>query len=243
MINVDKDTVAKYYIECELDNIVTGENIRLAEGLYHTNTSRLLEALSFTYRANGVFDYLEGGQFQWNERVVSIDEITLGGMSPEITKVIYSDEVKQSPHKLIEFVHNHPGDKRFEEIQPRDVPENRQTLLLREEDGIIKMLDGSHRFLAMAMSGKTSFRAYIATATHNEAKPMIGDTVFLRMRRLWQKTTDPIFKASIEKTVVGMIRETSNGAHSVQIYWVDAAPNQEVRTAGKRLLEETRATV
>ena len=84
MTTVDKDIVAKYCIECELDNIITGENIRLVEGLYSSSIPRLLEALSFTHRANGVFDYIENAQFTWQERTVSIDDITLTGMSPEV---------------------------------------------------------------------------------------------------------------------------------------------------------------
>jgi hypothetical protein len=238
MTTVDKDIVAKYYIECELDNIVTGENFTFIKNLSSSNRSRLLEALSFTYRANDVFDYVESDQYTWKERTVSIDDITLTGMSSSITKVIYSDEVQQNPHKLIEFISKHPGDERFDEIQLRDIPENRRTLLLREKDGTIKMLDGSHRFLAMAINGETSFHAYVATIAGTSAKQAIGDTVFLRMRRLWQTTNDPDFKTSIEKTVVGMIRETSNGAHSVQTYWIEVAPTQEVKAAGERLLKE-----
>jgi len=240
MSTVDKDTVAKYYVESELDNIIKGENIKLIEGLYSSNMSRLLEALSFTYRANGVFDYIESDQFTWEERMVSIDDITLTGMSSEITKVIYSDEVQQNPHKFIEFVRNHADDKRFEEIQPRDIPDNRRTLILREKDGVIKMLDGSHRFLAMAMNGTTLFHAYVATIADVDAKPAIGDTIFLRMRRLWQTTKDADFKNSIENTVVGMIKETSNGAHSVRIYWVNAAPTEEVKMAGEHILERAK---
>ncbi len=236
MTTVDKDIVTKYYIECELDNIVTGENITLVEGLYSSNTSRLLEALSFTYRANGVFDYIENDQCTWQERTVSIDDITLTGMSPEITKVIYSDDVQQNPRKLIEFIQGHPGDKRFDEIQLGNIPDNRRTLLLREKNGVLKMLDGSHRLLAMAMNGATSFNAYVATVADADAKPAIGDTIFLRMRRLWQATKNPDFRASIEKTVAGMVRETSNGAHSVQAYWINAAPTKGVKVAGERIL-------
>ena len=161
-------------------------------------------------------------------------------MSSEITKVIYSDEVQQNPRKFIDYIHSHPGDTRFEEIQPRHIPDNRRTLLLREKNGVIKMLDGSHRFLAMAMNGTTSFHAYVAVIADTDAKPEIGDTIFLRMRRLWQATKDPDFKKSIEKTVVGMIKETTNGAHSVQTYWVKAAPTQEVKAAGERMLEQAR---
>lgn len=239
MTTVDKDIVAKYYIECELDNIITGENIRLVEGLYSSSIPRLLEALSFTYRANGVFDYIESAQFTWQERTVSIDDITLTGMSPEITKVIYSDDVQQNPRKLIEFIRSHPGDRRFDEIQLGNIPDNRRTLLLREKNGVLKMLDGSHRFLSMAMGGITSFHAYVATVTDPDAKPAIGDTVFLRMRRLWQTTKNPDFKASIEKTVAGMVKETSNGAYSVQTYWIEAAPTKAVKAAGERILKDT----
>ena len=50
-MNVERDIVADYYSLCELGNIVDGA-IRLKKDLYHSNSVRLLEALSFTYRAN-----------------------------------------------------------------------------------------------------------------------------------------------------------------------------------------------
>lgn len=46
MTIVNKEEVAKYYIKCELDNIIVGDNVRLQDGLHGTNLPRLLEALS-----------------------------------------------------------------------------------------------------------------------------------------------------------------------------------------------------
>ena len=52
------------YIQCELGNIVAGD-IQVKNDLYHSNQSRLLEALSLTYRMNGVFDHVENDQYCW----------------------------------------------------------------------------------------------------------------------------------------------------------------------------------
>lgn len=240
MTSVDKEVVSKYYIACELDNIVVGDNIRLQEGLYQSNMPRLLEALSFTYRANSVFDYIESHKFRWEERVVNADDIILTGMNKALTEIIYSDQVQQSPRKFIEYIQNHPDDERFRQLKPRDIASNRKTILLREHDGSLQMLDGSHRFLSMLMNGETSVNAYVAVLADKDAKPMIGDTVFLRLRRLWQQTEDPLFKDAIERTIVGMIASTSNGAHSVKAYWVEMGPNEDVRAVGKRLIEESK---
>ena len=240
MAEVDKNVVAQYYIDCELDNIVTGDSIKLREGTYSSNISRLLEALSFTYRANGVFDCIESGNYRWEERTVTLDEITLTGMGESLTEIIYGNEVQQEPIKFVEYIKNHSNDDRFRELQPKKVPQSRQTLILVEEKGILKMLDGSHRLLSMVMDGTKSINAYIAVVATDAAKPMVGDAIFLRLRKLWQQTEDPQFRDSIESTVVGMIKATSNGEQSVNAYWVEMAPNEKVRDAGQLLIDRSK---
>lgn len=239
MNTLDKDTVATYYIECELDNIVAGDNIQIREGLYHSSLSRLLEALSFTYRANGVFDYIESGRFRWEERTVAVDDITLTGMGDVLTPIIYGPEVQRRPRTFVQYIRDHPDDERLHELKPREVPANRSTVLLRERDGEVTLLDGSHRFLSMMMNGATSVHAYVAVPIDTTTKPMIGDTVFLRLRRLWQETDDPSFRQSIEHTVAGMIAATSNGGRSVELYWVSMGPSDEIQAVGKRLIEQS----
>lgn len=238
MSDVDKDEVAKYYIQCELDNIIVGDNIRLRDDAYSTDIPRLLEALSFTYRANSVFDYVEGGQSRWEKREVSIDDIVLTGMGEDLTEIIYGDQVQRNPRKFVEYIKSHQDDERLTQISSRHVSENRKTMILREDDGKLKMLDGSHRFLSMVMNGATSVSAYIAILADKSAKPMIGDTIFLRLRKLWEQTQDPVFKSSIEQTVLGMLAETENGASSVEAYWVSMAPNEELRLVGQRLINK-----
>lgn len=237
MVEVDKQVVAQYYIECELDNIITGENIQLRKDIYSTNIPRLIEALSFTYRMNGVFDYVESDRYRWEERVVKPEHIKLTGMGEGLTEIIYSKEVERNPLKFVDYIKNHTED-RFDELQFRPVPQNRQILILRENGDVLEMLDGSHRFLSMIMSGIESMKAYVGIATNENAKSMIGDAVFLRLRKIWQRTDDPQFRTSIEITVAGMIKSTSNGEQSVDAYWVRMAPNEEVRTAGQRILQK-----
>lgn len=238
MTVLDKDIVAEYYIECELDNIVDADAIQLKKDLYHSSTARLLEALSFTYRANSVFDYVYGGQFRWEARTVRVDDITLTGMGEHLTEIIYSEHVQRNPRMFVEYIATHREDPRFDELKAAFVPGNRRTLLLREQGDKITMLDGSHRFLSMIMQGIEEFTAYVAVPLEFTDKPMIGETIFLRMRRLWQ-WGDAEFKASIEHTVVGMIKETRDGKRAVEAYWVTMAPNDEVRATGREILHKS----
>lgn len=190
-----------------------------------------------------MFDCIESGKYQWEERTINLDDITLTGMSEDLTDIIYSDEVQQCPLKFVEYIRRHSDDDRFSEIQTTMVPQNRQTLLLREDNGTLKMLDGSHRLISMIMNGIKSTNAYVAVANSNGARPMIGDAIFLRLRKLWEQTADPLFRASIEKTVIGMIKATRNGEQSVDSYWVRMAPNEEVRAVGRRLVDESKPIV
>jgi hypothetical protein len=241
MAEVGKNEVARYYIECELDNIIMGENIQLRKDTYSSNISRLLEALSFTYRANGVFDYIESGKYRWEKRIVTPDEITLTGMGEHLTDIIYSDEVQKSPLKFVDYIKSHPGDDRFSELHPRTIPQSRQMVILREDEGVLKMLDGSHRLLSMVMNGVKGMNAYVAVVATDDAKPVIGDAIFLRLRKLWQQTEDPLFRDSIENTIVGMIKATSNGEQSVNAYWIKMAPNEKIRITGQLLIEKSKS--
>lgn len=237
MIHVSREEVARYYIECELENIADGDGIHMREGAYHSNMMRLLEALSFTYRANFVFDYIAGDTYRWERRDVSVASITLTGMSGYLTGIIYGDEVQQNPHLFAEYIRRHLDDARLAELHTASpIPENRQTIMLRESDGKIKMVDGSHRLMAMVMSGATAVPAYVGVIADPNAKPFVGDTVFLRLLELWRYADTPEYKHAIEQTVIGMIRSTVNGAESVQAYWVNMAPNEEIRMVGERLL-------
>jgi hypothetical protein len=236
MLIVSNDEVARYYIQCELDNIIEGKNIHLRSGLYNTNMPRLLEALSFTYRANSVFDYVASKQFQWEKREIPVDDIVLTAMGGELTDIIYSDQVQQSPRKFIDYIQSHQNDERLKQLGPRRIPDDRKTLMLREHEGKHKMLDGSHRFLSMIMNGADNVTCYVAVLINEEAKPMIGDATFLRLRGLWERTEDTEFKISIEQTVLGMMGSTENGLASVEAYWINMAPNERVRKVGERLI-------
>lgn len=239
---VDRDEVANYYIECELENIVKADSLQLVKDQHHHNTARLLEALSFTYRANGVFDYVENDRYQWEIRKVAVDDILLGGMGQKLTELIYSDEVGRSPRKFIDYFNSHQDDKRLRELKPRPVSQNRQIILLRQHEGTLITLDGSHRFLSMIMNGASMVTAYIATLVDKDAKPMIGDATFLRLRELWRQTNDTEFKQAIEQTILGMIAASSDGVQAVQAHWISMAPDEQVKHIGQELLDKLNNT-
>ena len=233
---VDKNEVANYYIQCELDNIVVGENVQLSKQHYANNTVRLLEALSFTFRANHVFDCVEDDTYTWYKREVAVDDIVLLGMGEVLTPIIYSDEVRQSPRKFVEYIRRHPDEAAFNALRPQPVPANRQTVLLMEHEGRLSVLDGSHRFLSMVQQGAETVQAYVAIPTNPGARPMIGDTTFIRLRKLWERTDDPTFREAIEQTVLGMMKASSNGVRAVERYWTSPNQKEPVRAVGQKLL-------
>lgn len=234
---VERDEVAKYYIQCELDNIVVGENVQLVEQHYANNTTRLLEALSFTYRINHVFDCVEDGTYTWYKREVAVDDIVLLGIGEALTPIIYSEAVQQNPRKFVEYIRQHQDEPDFDELRPHSVPVNRRTVILMEHEGRLAILDGSHRFLSMVQQGAETVQAYVAVAANPSSKPMIGDATFVRLRKLWERTDDLAFQQAIEQTVLGMMEASSDGARAVERYW--ASPNQKesVRAVGRRLLD------
>lgn len=83
---VAKEEVIRYYIESELGNIVSGDNWQPSTALEGKDLERLLEALSFTFRANGIFDVIQSGQYIWQKRQVKLDEILLTGMGEFIDR-------------------------------------------------------------------------------------------------------------------------------------------------------------
>jgi hypothetical protein len=240
MATVDNITVAKYYIECELGNIVDQDTVSLLANHYTSNPLRLLEALSFTYRLNSVFDYIANDRYRWEVREVAIDDIVLTGMGEVLTKVIYSEAIAQNVRKFIQYIAAHEGDSTFDELRRSSpVPKQKRTVILRQEDGILKMLDGSHRLISMAMAGAQHVNAYVAVIDNDTSLPKVGDAVFLRLRKVWTMTNDASVRSSVEGTVIGMIKMTEDGRRAVKSYWVDMAPSEEVRDAGARILESS----
>jgi len=239
---VSKDEVAKYYIQCELENLLKG-NIELADDTYHANIPKLLEALSFTYRANSVFDYVESDKYLWRKATVSINDIILTGMGEGLTPIIYSKEIYQNPRLFCDYLKKQfdgsgaNNKNLFEQMKPRPVSKDRRLIILRsDKDGELKMLDGSHRLVSLILDGASEVDAYIAVLAHKDAKSMLGDAIFLRLRRVWQESKSDVYRRSIEDVVTGLISSSTDGKQAVQSYWVSMGPTTEVREAGVRLL-------
>ena len=67
MPKASKVEAAKYYLDCEFDNILDGDYTLKpkTEGKIFA----LLEALSATYRTNAVFDYVKSNDYEFEKRV------------------------------------------------------------------------------------------------------------------------------------------------------------------------------
>lgn len=240
-------TIARTYLLAEISKIFTSDSIQpeLASGINNLSekqTWRLLEALASTYRLNPMFRYLSDSGYSWREESVDISTLTLTNMNPAIDAVTYSPEINHDPLKfrdyLLEYFKEHPSDDPLglEQFRPAGKKIHYPTIYLEEIDGKLKMLDGSNRVIASLLQGKSSIHAYIAKRT-SPGKPMIGDSTFFILQKLYERIDNEADKALIISMVKLMMRESTDGRDAVDNYWVQHVKEAEGKKIGMKLLE------
>src|ERR1700704_1368169 len=117
--DVDRLRLARYYLESELPTIIntTSQHVSEAIGKSIDNLSpaqvwRLLEAVSSTYRVNGVFLLITDRSVNWQEVDLPLDAITMTGTKPHINEIVYSSKIQRNPRQFAAFLKdyfkNHP---------------------------------------------------------------------------------------------------------------------------------------
>lgn len=250
--DVDRLQIARYYLESELPNILHDEGVEAhtlinnsVQRLSDKQTWRLLEALSYTYRINNVFALVSNAGYDWQEVELPLDAITLTGTRPHIDKIVYSEEIQQNPEKFARYLqayfseHVQKDDDPLDlnEFRPRDEPIVHDTLIVRQtEDGLIKMVDGTHRLIARGMAGEGSFRCYCAVPNDEPALHHRGDSLFVTLRRAYLAM--PEHQDAILEVTKALAKDSLDGIDAVKDYWVTHARTDDARQIGQALLAE-----
>jgi len=245
--NVSAEEVAKSYLVAELSKILPGESSQkeLEQNIAQMKTKdmwRMLEAMSFTYRLNGIFWAISDDGLLWSREEIDCSGITLTGMSPQIDKVTHSDNVGQNPIKfrdyLIEYFKKHSNDEHegLSQFRSRKIEIKHSTIIVLEKEDKLLILDGSNRLMAHLLSGEDDISAYVGRRSR-PGKMRLGDSTFWLLRRVYEKGGEPTKKAVLT-VVKELIKASSDGKNAVKTYWISHARDETLKKVGKELIDE-----
>lgn len=244
---VSRIEVGKYYLKTELNRLLPGkarsfieEGVDKLEG---KELWRFLEALSLSYRLNGVFFAVSDDSFTWSEEEIYIKDVVITGMTQSINKVIFSEEINQDTLKFREFLleyfekHKKTDPQNLGQLRPKNKRIIYRRIIVKEDGGKYHIVDGMNRFTAQLLRGKKKVKAFVGRKTRH-GKPMIGDSVFVVLRKAYELGNETE-KKSVLTVVRKLIKYFSDGLSAMKNYWIEPAyGKKEVRNAGKKLLEE-----
>lgn len=223
--------VGKYYLKVELSKLFTSDELRA--GIDETIDKvgkydfwRFLEAMSFTYRLNGIFWAVGNTKYSWSEEIWEPKDVTFVRMRPTIDKITLSPDINRNPVKFYEYLKEyfnaHPSDDPEDLGQFRPDPKKPITyskLLMLEDGEKMKLLDGGNRLIADLFRGQERLTAYVARETNPNGKYRIGDSTFWLLGRTYinAKLED---KDSILKTIELLIDSSLDGKSAAQTYWL-----------------------
>lgn len=240
--------VAKVYLLAELGKIFPGENIQKElpqdiAALSEEQVWRLLEALSFTYRLNGVFWIISDTSFVWTQEILPCANVVLTGMNPQVDAVTHSPEINRDPLKfrdyLLKYFEEYPttDPEGLEQFRPGKILLKNPTILVTQNQDKFYLLDGSNRFIAQLLNGKTEVNAIVGRK-NGQGKIRIGDSTFWLLRHAYERCTEEAEKQAILLTVKKLMGISSDGKHAVQTYWVEHVMDQAQKKVGEQLLLE-----
>lgn len=250
--------VARAYLETEIPNIL-GNSVSSEHGTLNESLSllsdkqvdRLLEALSYSYRMNGVFHAVTDKGNEWLDVELPIEALFLTGTKPHINEIVYSEQIRNRPvafaEYLIDYFNKYPNGSEdplgLNEFRPKtSLGQILSTnVLASERNGHIEMIDGMHRLIAAAILGATSIRAYVAVPNGSEPLTMKGDSTFLTLRQLYERASSDEGRNHIFQTCLMLAKASTDGAEAIQVYWIDHSKNTMVQETGARLLSALRA--
>lgn len=252
---VDRLELARYYLGSELPNIIESHDSQVTQAVHHSigqlqphQVWRLLEALSYTFRINGVFSAVSDEGFDWKEVSLPTSAITLSGTQPHINDIVYSDEIQRDPQKFARYLNTYftkypqPNDdpKGLNEFRPRDHTITHDTLMTLERYGNIEMLDGTHRLIAMAMNGVDSIRCFSAILNGKPRRSRRGDSTFETLQKAYAHM--PNHREAILEVTEALARQSLDGIDAIARYWVAHPRDPELKSAGQTLLDRVKAT-
>ena len=239
--------VAQSYLRAELPNIAKGIDVDASiDALSVKETWRMLEALSKSYRMNGVFRSITDTSVDWRHVELPIGAISLTGIKPHINDIVYSDEIMNDPRRFADYLHDYfdqyPDANEdplvLNEFRPRgsEIDPSISTLLTIEREDQMDILDGTHRLIAMAMLGRTSICAFAGIKSNEGRGYMIGDSTFLTMRLQYEAAETDEEREAIVMTTVLLCKASTDGWSAVKEYWIEHPRDDEIKRVGRQIL-------
>lgn len=244
--------VARYYLKTEFPNIIKTTNQQTlqdigssVDALDDKELWRLLEALSYTYRANSIYRFLTDQAYDWAEAELPIEQIKLTGMSESFNTLVYSNDIDRNPFKLVTFLQKYYSDNQtggrdplgLDELQPSNKQVDPPLLITTESEGGISIADGMHRLIEYAHQGVRTARVYAGIRNGRPHRYAVGDSTFLTLRNLYESLDgDAAAQAKVIEVTALLADFSITGKGSVQTYWVDHVLGQKRKEAGQRVL-------
>lgn len=239
--------VGKYYLKVELSKLFTSDELRsgvdeTVDKLGEYDFWRFLEAMSFTYRLNGIFWAVSNTKYSWSEEIWEPKDITFVRMRPTIDKITLSQEINRNPVKLYEYLKEyfeaHPNDDPEDLGQFRPDPKRPITyskLFMVEEGEKMKLLDGGNRLIAGLFREHERISAFVGRETNLNGKYRIGDSTFWLLGRTYINAK-PEDKDSVLKTIELLIASSTDGKSAAQTYWLPNIEDPELKERCKKLI-------
>lgn len=245
---VDPIVIARYYLRCELPNIFpslsSSEIEKDLSQLSEEQLWRLLEALSFSYRLNGIFRSIGNQGLNWHQMTLETNSILITGINPQVNKVLYLEgHDNRRPNAfaayLRQYFEAHPaGDdpEALNEFRPQLQPVTNQTIVAvyHQDKNEIHCLDGAHRLMEMVQQGEKTVTTYVAIPNGKPLKDRVGESTFLLLRKLYED--HPKQHNAIEAVTLLLGQNAADGREAIAEYWGAHCRDKMVVAAGKRLV-------
>ncbi len=131
---------------------------------------------------NWIADFVLDESVAWEKREINVADLYLTGTNPEWNKIII-DRAQRSPEKLKRLMAEDSAVKTMlSNLVFDEVP-----ILVRVDDGKLKVLDGMHRVVAAIRDNRKTVSAYIGTPSGN-SKPLCEAHVIYDLLRAYQRS-------------------------------------------------------
>ncbi len=247
---ISTEVIARYYLTIEFSKMFKEIKPSLIENMVGSIRAEeiweLCEAISFTYKLNGVFHFLSQNNLAWNEEVWDAKEIVMTGMDSPTSKVMLSSSINGNFLKFTNYLkryfvtHSEENDpEKLMQHRSKNKPIVFDKLILIYRDGKPHIVDGSHRLIEMFLNGATKVNAFVGYRINNnmQKKLRVGKSTVLYLSFVY-KLSDPAGKLAVLSVIKTIIANTTDGKDAFKMYWVDNQYNPEIKEAGIKLLRE-----
>jgi hypothetical protein len=179
-ISVYEIDVERYYLKCELGKVTrewtqTESTVRTfdqaIDDLDETDASRLAVALSCHYRMNP-FCHRLGKHLDWRFREVPISQLLMSEINEKVRPSLV-----RCHYNLAKFVQLLKDSDTSDEnlIEFRDDARKiwRSSVIAEQRNGMVQILDGSHRAAILALRGNSEISCYIGHVPKSNTKTEI----------------------------------------------------------------------